>query len=260
MKTVLSALVFIIFIAPALKAQISATDRQKYIKLYEAYLNEVDRIDADGLIPRQNRPETWKQTTNSLKKDLRKANTLFDVGRVFRRTDAAYTNLHAHINLDPKYDYYSEGRLQLGVSFWPEHVDSEGNVNRFIISNDRKDYFVHLPPEQRPNVFDEVLAINGRNIKWWQKNNLVYCKFPLLSQCQLNLKDNFRNEVLDWSRREPLSVKLKRGSKIFTVKVPVFARPDSKPPKPEAEQRKTEPRPPPANDYGNLLNHWPSRC
>lgn len=247
MKKLYFILSVVLIFSISSQAQISVSDHLKYNKLYEAYLKEIDRIDADGLIPRKNRPESWKQTTNGLKKDLHKAKTLFDVGRVFKRTDAAYTNLHAHINLDAKYDYNSEGRVRSGISFWPEKVDAEGNVTRFILSNVRKEYFVHLQPELRPKVEDELLAINGRDMKWWQKNNLTFCKFPLLSQCQLNIKDNFRDEVLNWNRREPLIVKLKRGSRVFSVQVPVYGQSSQNQPQGGANANQETAQAPPPN-------------
>lgn len=48
-------------------------DQQKYLKLFRGYLNELERLDGDGLLPRSNRPLSWRQTTKILQNELRKA-------------------------------------------------------------------------------------------------------------------------------------------------------------------------------------------
>ncbi|MGZ3733174.1 MAG: hypothetical protein ACXU9U_05500 [Parachlamydiaceae bacterium] len=64
--------------------------------------DEIDRIDGEGLLPRSNRPESWDKTIQRLKNEAATANTAYDLGRVFKRLDATYPNLHAKVLLIPK--------------------------------------------------------------------------------------------------------------------------------------------------------------
>ena len=199
-------------------------ETSKYLKIFDAYLVEVTRLDGDGLLPRIGRSHSWSQITAQLRKDLSHAKTKFEIGRIFMRLDAAYTNLHAHIDVTDDYNLRSEGKVQLAVSFWPDQLSENGDVNKFILSNVRREYFINLEPSERPQLGDEVVSINGRDMKYWQDENFNFCKYPLKAQCQINLKDNFSNEMLSWNRREPLKMRVKRGAKFISFKVPIVAR------------------------------------
>jgi hypothetical protein len=225
-----------------------------YLKLFDSYLIELHRLDGDGLLPRTDegagRTMTWPQVTKQLRKDLSRAKTKFEVGNVFRRLDAAYTNLHAHIDLSKDYNFESEGHLQLAVAFWPDQLSENGEVNKYIVSNVRKEYFSNLEPEQRPKLMDELISINGRNIKSWQDENMNFCKFPLKSQCELNFKDNFKMERLSWNRRKPLKMTVKRGGKLLSFNIPVISMKGWNPSEEENSGSKRGPKelpPPPEN-------------
>ena len=56
------------------------------------------RLDGGGLIPRKNRPESFRETTNKLANEALKNKTPFDFYRTFSRLDATYLNLHTHAN------------------------------------------------------------------------------------------------------------------------------------------------------------------
>lgn len=218
----------LLLFALSISAQTFATslqnEKQTSLKLFDAYLAEVVRLDGDGLLPRHNRKLSWNQLTQKLRSELKKSKSRMEMGRVFKRLDAAYTNLHAHIKLSPEYDFASEGRPMIAASFQPEFINEDGSVPRYLVSNVRKEYFIHLEPAQRPQKGDEVIAINGITIKKWADENFEFCKFPLRSQCESDFWDNFRKENLSWHRRQALSYSLKRDGKNFDVKVPVYAR------------------------------------
>ena len=58
-------------------------------------------------------------------------------------------------------------------------------------------------------------------MKEWAKENLIYCKYPLRQQCEIDFWDAFRKEFRSWNRRMPLKYTLKRGDKKWTVNVPI---------------------------------------
>lgn len=217
-----------ILISPVFAA-VFADEKKSSLKLFDAYLQEVKRLDGDGLLPRHNRKLSWNQLTKNLRFDLKGSQSRMEMGRVFTRLDAAYTNLHAHIKLNPEYDFNSEGRPLIAASFQPEFINEDGSVLRYLVSNVRKEYFIHLNPEERPRTGDELLAINGVSMKKWADENFEFCKFPLRNQCETDFWDNFRKGNLSWYRRKPLSYTLKRHGKKMEIKIPVFAKEDSKP-------------------------------
>ena len=212
-------------------------EQKTSLKLFDAYLNEIDRLDGDGLLPRYNRKLSWNQLKQKLRSDLKKSQTRMETGRIFSRLDSAYTNLHAHIKLNPEYDYNSEGRPMVAASFQPEFINEDGSVPRYLIANVRKEYFIHLNPEQRPYKGDEVIAINGVSIKKWSDENFEFCKFPLRNQCESDFWDNFRKGWLSWFRRLPLTYTLKREGKTIDIKIPVFARVENKPSNNASEEK-----------------------
>lgn len=204
------------------------TERKTAIKLFDEYLKEVNRLDGDGLLPRKNRKLSWNELSAKLRTDLSHSQTKMDIGRVFVRLDAAYTNLHAHIRVSPEYDFTSEGRPMVAASFQPELINEDGSVPKYLIANVRKEFFIHLEPDKRPQKGDELIAINHKPIKKWSDENFEFCKFPLKSQCEYDLWDNFRKGNLSWYRRQPLVYTIKRENKKFDVQIPIFANLENK--------------------------------
>lgn len=101
MKILLIVLSLFCF-SPNLQAKQSVDrdkDNEKLLNLFDEFVKQVERIDGDGYLPRQNRKELLNSNIQTLRKELQNAKTKFDVGRVFKRFDAAYPNLHAHISI-----------------------------------------------------------------------------------------------------------------------------------------------------------------
>lgn len=198
-------------------------EKQATVELLRAYTKEAHRLDSDGLLPRANRKFTWDEIAKKLETDVRASKSRMELGRVFQRLDSAYTNLHARINVNNDYDFSTEGRPMLAVTFKPEMVKEDGSVTKYLISNVRKEHFINLAADKRPAFGDEVIAINGIAIKKWSDENFEFCKFPLRSQCELEFFDNFRKGNLSWFRRQPLTMTLSRDGKKTDYKIPVFA-------------------------------------
>lgn len=202
----------------------SEIDHEKMLRLFDEYVKQVDRVDGDGLLPRKNRKLPWNTIVAKLRDELKSAKTKFEVGRVFARFDATYTNLHAHIDLNPEYSFRSESKLKIAIAMMPEVLTRDGAKAKYRLAIVRKELFKNLDDNKRPAVGDEVTAINGRSMEDWANENFEFCKFPLRTQCDLNFWDDFKSEVLSWYRRMPLTISVKRNGKILTFNVPVVAR------------------------------------
>lgn len=188
---------------------------------------EIIRLDGEGLIPRANRPESWEATMKRLATEASEAKSLYDLGRVFRKVDATYPNLHANIFMIPELDERkSEGPLVLPITFFPVSADRKFTASRFKI-NVRKD----MKTEFKNG--DEIISINSRPLKEWTDENFIFCKFPYREQCEIEFYSNFTKELLSWNRHQNLEFKVKRGAEELTI----VAHPEVKPPSLDVEHR-----------------------
>ncbi len=171
---------------------------------------EIDRIDGEGLTPRANRPESWDETVSRLVNEAYLAENLNDLGRVFKRLDATYPNLHAKIYLAPGLDEKKDsGSVVLPFKFFPQAIENSQPVTSYKIKTDKSG--------EELKTGDELISINSVPIEQWSKENFIFCKFPLREQCEVEFYDNFRNELLGWSRHQPLTLEVKRFGQILHV-------------------------------------------
>lgn len=220
--------IFLIFISEVALASYPFPSKELRLKLFDGFIAEIERLDGEGLIPRKNRPENWKKTISRLRTEATQAETTFEFGRVLKRIDATYPNLHAHITLDPEYDYVEKfGKVRPAVNFIPEKSGHDVRDLKFVISSVNKELASRIPEADRPKLGDQILAINGKPMRWWRSQNFLFCKLPLKGQCDNELWDNFRKELLSWSRNIPLVYKVKSGKKIWDVKIPLVDRSSS---------------------------------
>lgn len=181
------------------------------MEMVSSLKNIIDRIDGEGLPPRSNRKESWDSTILRLKNEASTANTAYDLGRVFKRIDATYPNLHAKVFLIPELDEKATaGSVQLPFKFYAEKVDRHNKSHRYMLVATGSD-------KGSVQNGDELLEINSISIQKWSDENFIFCKFPYRQQCEVEFFDNFRNELLGWNRHLPLELKVKRGSQIFSV-------------------------------------------
>ncbi len=177
------------------------------------FVKEINRLDGEGLIPRKNRPETWEQTTKKLAEEAATAQDLFDLGRVFRKLDATYPNLHAKVALLPELDINeTQGIVSFPFEFAPEVVKKNQKKFKYRITKSKVDGI---------QSGDQLLAINSIPLDKWSQQNFIYCKYPLREQCELTLFENFKNEILAWDRKRPIKLLLKRGHQEFISEVSI---------------------------------------
>lgn len=189
------------------------------LAMFDAFVSEIEKLDAEGLPARANRPETWKVTIAKLRKDLEAAKTTSDVGRVFDRVDATYPNLHAHLTASEAYSHRT--RPQFSVRFRPEVIAKNQKSYSYKISSIDGELVKGLKESVRPAIGDDLLAINGRPMSEWSRENFVFCKFPYREQCESNFFDHFRKGLLSWRPGEKFQLTVRRNGRVWTFEAPV---------------------------------------
>lgn len=220
--------IFLIFILGS--SAVSAQEMPKFpdendrVKLFNQVVSEMNRLDGEGLIPRANRPQSWIVTTTQLSHEAKEAKSFFELGRVFKRLNATYPNLHARLYLHKLLDStIYEGALKFNFTIAPDLKKSHESSYDFFIKT--KDSGIDLKDG------DQVIAIGDQSIKAIEETNFIFCKFPLKSQCALDLFANLKKELLFWSRSEPLLITVKRNNKELKIKATYeILPPDTKPP------------------------------
>ena len=220
---VIALLCSIVLGSTNLRAQ-TFPESEKRGKLFDKFISEIERLDGDGLLPRKNRPDNWKSTIKKLRAKMTKAHNWQEVGHIFKQIDATYPNLHAKVTLAPFLDpVQTDGRPTINARFAPISIKKGQESFVYEIAKVNTDNFAKTPAVNIPQPGNRLLAINGRTMAEWGRENFVYCKFPLREQCEANFFDHFRKELLSWNRTQKLTFKLKRGARTWSVAIPVTA-------------------------------------
>ena len=129
--------------------------------------------------------------------------------------------MHAQLNLHPDFDIAAHRvRPKIAVKFGPELVLE--NQKKFIyrIRSIETEMVKDFKESIRPAIGDELLAINGIALSQWSEENFIFCKFPLRTQCAINIFDHFRKGFLSWDWRASLKYTIKRNGRVWTIDVP----------------------------------------
>ena len=192
------------------------------LKMFDKLVEEIERIDGEGLPARANRPQPWKETVAILRGQMKDASTKTDLGQVFRKLDATYPNLHAQVVLHQQYDLIKPDKKPVfAVRFDAEVTAKNKLASRILVSQVKDEMLKDLRGSMKPARGDEVIAINGRPVKEWQTENFIYCKHPLAEQCEMNFFHHFKKGLLSWDLRRPLEYTLKRKKEVWVVRIPV---------------------------------------
>ena len=180
-------------------------------KMVLSIRDEMIRLDGEGLLPRKNRPESFKKTTDQLAKEALQNQTSFDFYRTFSRLDATYPNLHAHVNfLDSlKHEIKIPG---------PGNMDWVNvRLNTEILTPFRSRTVLReiTDDEKLSKKWEgaEVISINGISLKKWKKENFIFCKWALRPVCDRTLEENLLNGILLWKGGPLVYTVTKNGEK-----------------------------------------------
>lgn len=223
--------VFAVFILMVSSAQ--ALDKLPSPQVRERMIQDLTttmtRLDGEALYVRQNRNQAWAQTTQDISQEAAHAGTWPELYRSFMRVNQAYPNLHSNLKPGADIKLLLEKPIRLKTEFqalWlaPHHV-------AFVIS--KVDADLDLSANTKPQVGDSVIAINGRSMQAWTKENFEFCKFAIKEQCDTQLPAQLLKEFLSWNRTQPFSLTLKRGNNVWSVIIPTE---ETTPPGPEANE------------------------
>lgn len=178
-------------------------------ELFSQWVSEIERLDGEGLTPRFNRPQNWITTNQKLRAEAVQANTLFQWVRAYKRLDATYPNLHARLYFDDFLNQdRAEGVARFDFEIAPQLTSRDQAHYQYFVSKTFDNSFLVLG--------DEITAINDISIATLQDENFIFCKFPLKSQCALELFNQFSKELLFWTRDQKLDVTVRRNHKLMT--------------------------------------------
>lgn len=198
------------------------------LAMFDAVVSEMLRLDGDGLVFRERRREPFAATVAKLRVEAERASSLTGLGRVFKRLDATYPNLHTRVHLRRELDAVkSEGRVAWPVVVRQESVD-HGAPPVYRVAS------VTAPGEGVPAVGDAIVAVNGRPVAAWADENELFCEYPLREQCDADLFEAVRRELLSWERAEPLTFRVEHAGATRDWVVPVTL--DQKPPWPKKRE------------------------
>ena len=170
-----------------------------------AIRDEMLRLDGEGLIPRENRPESFERTTGMLAMDALKNKTVADFYQTFKKLNATYPNLHAGVTF-PQSMLNEVGIPGPNIEDWPNiWITTEvlTPTKTKVVVDDIKNH-----PELKKWEGAEVTAINHQAIKTVLDENFIFCKRALRAQCDRDLENNLLNGELSW-KGGPLTYTLK---------------------------------------------------
>jgi hypothetical protein len=186
------------------------------LRMFDSLVAEMERLDGDGLVFRGRRREPWAATVARLRIEAAEAGSLVAFGRVFKRLDATYPNLHTRVHLRRELDAVkSLGRLVFPLVVRPERLE-QGRPGSYRVAELRP-----AAGPEAPAAGDRVTAINGRPLAAWAEENEIFCEFPLREQCDADLFDNLQRELLGWERSRKLVLRVEHGASTRDWEVPI---------------------------------------
>ncbi len=188
---------------------------EQRLSLFDLLVREIVRIDGDGLIVRETRPESWSATVARLRSEAANATTTAEYGHVFHRLRATYPNSHSGVMLADDYrrDWMSRD-VRLPISFRAEIVTP--NVARPVLriaTIEADERNSAKSGESLPMVGDEVVAMNHRPVADWWRENEIFCRLPLAWQCTISFHRNLARGHLFWHPETPLVIEVQRDGK-----------------------------------------------
>lgn len=205
-------LLLVLLSRAALAAEPALPPPAQRAAMLSAVASEMARLDGEGLVVRdRNRARSFPETAKLLAEEAGAAASWPALMRAFARLDAAYPNLHARFAPGQWFRYR---RARLVPSFGAE-----------ISASERVSWRLRGGEHDGAS----LVAINGRAVENWAAENLEHCKFPLRSQCDAELFEGLRRELLSWTRAEPLAYTAEKDGLRFEVPVTVSDAPQSSP-------------------------------
>jgi hypothetical protein len=185
--------------------------------MIQAVSNEMVRLDAEGFYVRASRNRSWANIVETVKSEAAVATSWQQFYRAITRLDNAYPNLHAYSEVGETFANQLAKPITPLVRLNEEWLTPE-KIRHVVNYIDKS---AKYEASERPEFGDELIAINNRPIAEWEDENFNHCKWTLKAHCDFLLSTQLEQELLSWSREQPLTYTLKRGEKIWTIEVAI---------------------------------------
>jgi hypothetical protein len=206
-----------IFQAGLMEAAFVLPDSKARVQMIHDLAAEMRRLDAEALLARENRSEPWESTVQRLRLEAERAGSLVAFGHVFRRLDATYSNLHSRVHLSPELLPSPKADRKPTWSVAWEKVFENSSTHSPILR-----LRLHDPKISKLRNGDRVIALQGRSIEEWRRDNRIFCKFPLLEQCDLEFQAHLESGLLtEYADSQDFSMTIERDGKQLELSVPL---------------------------------------
>jgi hypothetical protein len=208
---------------PALTALPSHEQR---VALFDQLVSDIERLDGDGLLVRNTRPESWRNTVARLRATAGAARTSVEYGHVFHRLRSTYPNSHAEVSTEPAYfARWMQSDVTLPVVIRAEAVNLDETRPTLRIASVNSTWAAAQPANAKlPKVGDIVVAINARPAMEWLRENEIFCRLPLATQCPIVFHRNLTRGLLFWHPETPLEIVLNRSGETIRTTLTQVAR------------------------------------
>jgi Peptidase family S41 len=210
--------------APPIPSRAEAT------ALFDKLVQDIERLDGDGLTIRHQRPEQWKATIARLRAAAAEATTPAALGHVFHRLRATYPNMHAGITLANDFnEKWMPNGASLPMTIRAETLAPDATRPVMRIASINEGWLKTQSADTAlPIVGDIVVAMNQRPMADWLRENEIFCRYPLAGQCPVEFQRNSARGFLFWQPETPLVLTLSRDGKIVQATVNIM--PSAAPP------------------------------
>ncbi len=209
---------------PSTPTNTAMPSREQAAALFDKVVQEITRLDGDGLTIRHQRPEPWEATIARLRLAAIEATTPAALGQVFQRLRATYPNMHAGVSLATGFnEKWMPSGAALPVTIRAETLTpiADRPVMR-VASVDARWAKAQPTDAVLPKVGDIVIAMNQRPMNDWLRENEIFCRYPLAGQCPVEFQRNLARGFLFWLPETPLTLTLRRDGKDLQAKVNVM--------------------------------------
>jgi hypothetical protein len=203
--------------------EVELPSAEKRAQVFDDYVEALLRLDGEVMAVRELKglDADWRATVAPMRAEFMAATTTAELGRALLRLDATLPNLHSFVSLNENHRWFPRGHVSLPFYFDP--VTTSEGTQRFVVSMVIQTAWGLKPGEKAPlREKSRIVAINGRPMEEWQKENFGLCKRPLASQCDSELYYNLTRELLSWQRAQPLTVTVLVQDQPKEIKIPII--------------------------------------
>jgi hypothetical protein len=185
-------------------------------KLFDQTVQEVERLDAEILSVRENRPESWKQTVAKIKQRFLQAQSDEEAYHALQSLDATYPGLHTTIHVPSDHDAAVNlfQNFQLPFTFYPK---KNGAALSFLVGQVLDSVKNLIQPG------DELGELENVSMPELNHDAFLFCDYAQAYPCSQEFYQNFHRGFLrlNLKDRATIRVTIKRNHVEKTIAVPI---------------------------------------